>query len=392
MQMRQLKIAIIAAEASGDMLGASLITALKKYYPNAEFIGIAGEAMHAAGCETLVPVNQLSVMGIVEVLKKLPRLLKIRKHIIQYFFENPPDIYIGIDAPDFNLPIEKQLKKRGVLTVHYNSPTIWAWREKRVHNIAKSVNLMLALFPFEAAIYEKYNIPVRFIGHPLADEINHAYDVNQLRYQFGLPQKAPIVALMPGSRKGELTQIAPVFLKAAKLLMLKHPDVSFIAPMVNEQRAKQFTQYLEKYAKHLPVKIILSQSREAMAVSDIVLLASGTATLEALLLNKPMIVAYKVPFINYVIGKLLIKIDKFALPNLLAKEYIVPEFIQQNCTPENLANAANTQLNHLPISDVMLSRYQKIRQGLQRDASEHAALAIGQLLELKFNKHETIKV
>lgn len=392
MQTRQVKVAIVAAEASGDNLGASLIASLKNHYPNAQFVGIAGDAMQATGCTSLFPIHQLSVMGIVEVAKQLPKILKIRKTLIKYFTENPPDIYIGIDAPDFNLPIEKILKKQGVLTVHYNSPTVWAWREKRIHQIGKSINLMLALFPFEAAIYEKHNIPVRFIGHPLADEIQNNIDIGQLRYSLGLPQKAPLITLMPGSRKGELSKIAPVFIQAATRILKKQPNANFIAPMVSEQRAKQFKQYLRQYASHLPIKVTLKNSRQAMAASDIVLLASGTATLEALLLNKPMVVAYKVPFINYLIGKLLIKIDKFALPNLLAKEYIVPEFIQKQCTPDNLAKAVLEQLNSLPMNDVMALRYQKIRQGLQRDASEHAAQAISQLLELKFNQHETIKI
>lgn len=392
MQTRKVKIAIVAAEASGDNLGASLIISLKKKYPNAEFIGIAGDAMQACGCKSLFPINNLSVMGILEVAKRLPTLLNIRKTLIKYFTQNPPDIYVGIDAPDFNLPIEKTLKKQGVLTVHYNSPTIWAWREGRIHSIAKSINLMLTLFPFEAAIYETHNVPVRFIGHPLADEIHNDLDKKQLRYHFGLPQKAPLITLMPGSRKGELAKMAPIFIQAAKLILKKQPNANFIVPMVNEQRIKQFAQDLKQHAPHLPVQITLKKSREAMAASDIVLLASGTATLEALLLNKPMVVAYKVPVINYLVGKLLIKIDKFSLPNLLAEEYIVPEFIQQQCTPKNLASAVLEQLNNLPMNEVMALRYQKIRQGLQRDASEHAAQAISQLLELELDKHKAIKI
>jgi len=382
---RPVRVAIIAAETSGDLLGAGLIYALRRYYPQAEFIGVAGENMLNAGCKSLISIEQLSVMGIIEVAKRLPKLLKIRCFIRDYFIQNPPDVYIGIDAPDFNLPIEKALKAKGITTVHYVSPTVWAWREKRINAIAKSVNMMLALFPFEAAFYEKHQVPVRFVGHPLADSLSCAYDTESLRKQFLLPQKAAIITLMPGSRKGELTHIAPTFIKAAQQCLSKKPDLMFLAPMVNATCKKQFEACLNQYAPNLPIKVIIGQSRDAIAVSDVVLLASGTATLETLLLGKPMVVGYKVPFINYCIGKWLIKLDKFALPNLLASRNIVPEFIQKDCHEDNLSQAILKQLENLPLAYDTQQQYEKIHNGLQRNANEQAAVAICKLLEAQDN-------
>jgi lipid-A-disaccharide synthase len=378
-----MRIGIVAAEASGDLLGAGLIHALKQYYPDAEFVGIGGDAMQKAGCRTLYPITELSVMGILEVLKKLPSLLRIRYQTKQFFLKNRPDVYIGIDAPDFNLPIERALKTAGIPVVHYTSPTVWAWREKRLHTIAKSVNVMLTLFPFEAAFYERYGIPVRFVGHPLADKLPPLSLQSELRQQYGFPQNAPIVSILPGSRQGELSQIAPVFLQAAKRCLLKKPEMLFIAPMANKKRAIQFQHLLKHHAPDLPVKIVIQASEEAMILSDVVLVASGTATLEALLLNKPMVVGYKVPWLNYCIGKQLIKIDQFALPNLLAAAHLVPEFIQGDCEPVRLSQAILTQFEDLPLSSTLQTAYEHIRKGLTRDANQHAAKAVVQLLTLR---------
>lgn len=385
-------IAVVAGEASGDVLGAGVIHALRQYYPRAEFVGIGGEFMRQAGCLELFSIDQLSVMGIVEVIKKLPTILKIRRSILAFFKKNPPDVYIGIDAPDFNLPIEKRLKKQGVLTVHYCSPTVWAWRENRIHTIAKSVNLMLTLFPFEAAFYEKHHVPVRFVGHPLADILNADTPPSQLRSEYALPQKAVIVALMPGSRKGEIDKIAPAFIKAAKLCYQKRSDLIFVAPMINAVRAKQFHALVMKYAPHLPIKIFVGCSHEMIIAADFVLLASGTATLETLLLNRPMVVCYKVPWVNYLIGKCLIKIDRFALPNLLAQAHLVPELIQKECQPQSIAQVVLEQLTQLPMPQELAQNYQRIRQGLTRNANQHAAQAIGQLLDLKLHGNQTIEV
>lgn len=385
-------IAIVAAEASGDALGAGLIHALRQYYPQAEFVGVCGELMREAGCRELFSIEQLSVMGIVEVIKKLPTILKIRRSLLSFFKKNPPDLYIGLDAPDFNLPIERRLKKQGVLTVHYCSPTVWAWRENRIHSIAKSVNLMLTMFPFEAAFYEKHNVPVRFVGHPLADMLNPDINPSQLRSEYALPQKATIVALMPGSRKGEIDKIAPAFIKAANLCYHKRSDLIFVAPMINAARAKQFHSYLIKYAPHLPIKIFVGCAHEMIVAADFVLLASGTATLETLLLNRPMVVCYRVPWINYLIGKCLIKIDRFALPNLLAQAHLVPELIQKDCQAKRIAQVLLEQLHQLPMSQELAESFQMIRHGLARDANHHAAQAISQLLDLKLHGNQTIEV
>lgn len=383
-----MRIGIVAAEASGDLLGAALIQALKQYYPQAEFIGIAGDAMCEAGCKTLYPITTLSVMGIWEVLKKLPTILKIRRHVKRFFLKNPPDVYIGIDAPDFNLSIERGLKAANIPVVHYTSPTVWAWREKRLHTIAKAVDLMLTLFPFEAAFYERHAIPVRFVGHPLADRLSSDIPaMSKVRQSCDLPQNAPILAILPGSRQGELHHIGPAFIQAAKKCLTKMPDMLFIAPMANQKRAVQFHQLLKQYAPDLPIKVLVNQTSEAMIAADVVLVASGTATLEALLLNKPMVVGYKMPWLNYWIGKRLIKIDRFSLPNLLSEAHLVPEFIQKACSPQNLAKAILTHFAHLPCDEKLLIQYEKIRQGLTRKASEHAAKAVAQLVEVR--KHST---
>ncbi|MAZ39282.1 MAG: lipid-A-disaccharide synthase [Legionellales bacterium] len=381
MAKKPLCIAIVAAEDSGDILGADLIMALRQYYPDAKFIGVAGSRMLSVGCESLIPLSKLSVMGIIEVLKQLRQLLKLRNTICDFFIKNPPDVYIGIDAPDFNLPIEKKLKSQGIPTVHYVSPTIWAWREKRIHKIAKSVDMMLTVFPFEAAFYEKYGIPVRFVGHPLADKLLPSNDVSALRKKLSLPQKALVIALLSGSRKSELTHIAPSFIQAAQQSLLEKPDLIFITAAPNQQRADQFRHLLNKYAPNLSVTIYIDQSRDVIAAADLVLLASGTATLETLLLGKPMIVGYKVPWLNYIIGKILIKIDKFALPNILASEHIVPEFIQTCCTADNLKNTLLEQLANLPMSEMLDIKYEKIREGLKRNASEHAAYTVSQIID-----------
>lgn len=380
---KALRIGMIAAEPSGDLLGGQLIEALRALQPDLIVEGIAGPEMRSAGCHALFPVEQLSVMGIVEVLRHLPRLLRIRRQIIRHFLENPPDVLIGIDAPDFNLPIEAVLKKQGIPTVHYTSPTVWAWRRRRLKSIAKATDLMLALYPFEAAFYEERQIPVRFVGHPLADMIPMEIDSGQARAALNLPLDKKIVAILPGSRVSEIARLGPVFIETARWCRERVPDIHFVVPTVNAERRQQFALQLKQYGPELPFTLFDGQSREVMAASDAVLVASGTATLEALLLRRPMVVAYRLSTLSYWIAKCLVKIDKYSLPNLLAENHLVKEFIQNEVTPANLGPALLDCLNKPELRQRLDEEYKAIHCGLRRGASQQAAQAILGLVALK---------
>ncbi len=378
--MISLRIGMIAGEASGDLLGAGLIQSLKEIYPEIIIEGIAGSQMQAAGTRSLFPMDKLSVIGFSEVILRLRELLTIRSQTKKYFLDNPPDIFIGIDAPDFNLPIEKALKKAGILTVHYTSPTIWAWRYKRIFKIAKAVNLILCLFPFEAPYYDAVNVSARFIGHPLADLIPLEVDKIAARNALDLPQDAKIVALLPGSRFGEIKYLGPELLHAAELCLAKMPHLIFISPMINVQRKKQFEQLKAQLAPQLPLIIIEGQSRTAMAAADVIALASGTATLEALLLKKPMVVAYKGSALSYFIAKNLVKLKNFSLPNILAGEQLVPEFLQHTATPENIAQAVLHYFDDKNETEKLIQKFTDIHLRLKCNANEKAAQAIHELL------------
>lgn len=330
------KIAIVAGESSGDILGAGLIRELKKHYPDAVFEGIAGPLMQEAGCSSLFPLDELSIMGVVPILKKLPRLLSIRSQLISRWKTSPPELFIGIDAPEFNLGLAQKLKKEYIKTIHYVSPSIWAWRPKRIFKIEKSIDLMLCLFPFEQDVYKKHHIDNVCVGHSLADQIPLENDKQAARKTLNLDSNASYLCLMPGSRGSELNFLADDFIETAKLVEKAYPKMKFIAPMANEQRAVQFKQMLEQHLDAPDMEIIYGRSREAMIASDIILMASGTATLEAMLIKRPMVVAYKVGNLSYKIFKKMLVIDTFALPNLLSKENIVPEAIQEDCTPDVL--------------------------------------------------------
>lgn len=367
--IKKLNVAIVAGEASGDLLGAELIKVLARAVPDLNVVGIGGPLMIAAGCHSLFPMETLSVMGLVEVLGRLPAILKCRKQLYEYFSENKPDVFIGIDSPDFNLPLEKKLKSQGVLTIHYNSPTVWAWREKRLKNIAKSVDLMLTQFPFEAAFYEERQIPVRFVGHPLADLIPLEPDVAAARAELGIASDAKVVAILPGSRQSELKRLAKLFLDTANWCLERDPNLVFIAPMVNQKLHSEFSALLASQNYKLPLTILSGKSRVAMAASDVALLASGTATLEAMLLKKPMVVAYKLSPITYQIAKRMLKIDNYSLPNLLAEENLVPEFMQHAATIENLGSAILERLESKEISAKLKTAFTQIHHGLRRDAA-----------------------
>ncbi|MEH6813214.1 MAG: lipid-A-disaccharide synthase, partial [Motiliproteus sp.] len=317
-----MRIALVAGEASGDIIGAGLIKALKNRHPDIQFEGIGGPLMIEQGMESFFPMERLSVMGLVEVLGRFRELLGIRNQLRDRWLANPPDILIGIDAPDFNLSLERQLKEQGIATCHYVSPSVWAWREGRVKKIARSTDLMLCLLPFEKAFYDRHKVDARFIGHPLADEIPLETDTATARQQLGLDLDDTWVAMLPGSRGGEVERLAPLFLKAARWLLQRQPQLNFLIPAANDERYQQLKEMLD--GQQLPVQLVMGQSRTVMQASDAVLMASGTASLEGMLLKKPMVVAYRLAPLTYAIASRMLKIAYMSLPNLLANEPLVP--------------------------------------------------------------------
>lgn len=373
-----MRIAIVAGEPSGDLLGAGLIQELKARRPDAVFEGIGGTRMQAEGFESLYPLEELSVMGLVEVLRHLPRLLEIRRALVQRYLANPPDVFIGIDSPDFNLGLERQLRAGGVRTVHYVSPTVWAWRQGRIKGIRQAADLVLALFPFETAFYERQDVASVYVGHPAADRLPLEVDSARYRAALGLDPAAPVVALLPGSRGGEITQLGPLFAAAVGLIHAERPDCRFVAPMVSAERRAQFEAILAAAGVREQVQLLDGQSQAAMGAADCVLLASGTATLEAMLLKRPMVAAYRVaPATAWLVKTLrLIKTAHFALPNLLAGEAVIPELIQDDATPERLAAEVLAQLADTDGRTRLQARFAELHRQLRRDASARAAEAV----------------
>jgi lipid-A-disaccharide synthase len=370
--------AMVVGEHSGDTLGAGLINALRQKHPSAKFVGIGGPKMQALGFNSLFAMDELSVMGIVEVLGRIKRLMYVRKYLINYFTENSPTVFIGIDAPDFNIGLELKLKLQGIKTVHYVSPSVWAWREKRIFKIAKATNLVLALLPFEKQFYDKHNVPCTFVGHPLADDIVMHSDKTLAREKLGLDKHKKILALMPGSRSGELSRLVEDFLNSAKQLYNEDTDLIFVAPMVSEQRAKQFQFIKSNIAAELPVKIIINQTQDVMAASDCLLTASGTVTLEAALIKRPMVICYKFTAITFLLAKWLVKLQWFSLPNLLANKSLVPELLQSEVCPTNIVPLIKTRLYE---DQTQLNEsFTDIHQKLKCNASQQSANAILQIL------------
>ena len=386
---RPLRIGVVAGEASGDLLGARLLQALQRQLPNATFAGVCGPEMKALGCKSLFPIERLSVMGLTEVLGRYFDLRRARSEVIRHFLDNPPDLFIGIDSPGFNLGIEHALKRAGIPTVHYVSPQVWAWRTWRVRKIRQSVDLMLTLFPFEEEFYRGHGVPAVFAGHPLADEIQGDIDTRGARGKLKLPADGQIVALMPGSRVTELKAHADLFIKTASWLHQRDPGLHFVIPFVNRATLTLFEQAIKKNeAWDLPITRVHGHSRVALAAADVVLLASGTATLEALLLRRPMVVTYRVSPLSYWLIKKFSHIKLYAMPNHLAGSEVVPEILQCQATPVRLGSAVERFLKYPGQSVSVLRAYEKIHAQLRGNASGQAAQSIISLLQ-KQKPHAT---
>ncbi|MFC0180076.1 lipid-A-disaccharide synthase [Thorsellia kenyensis] len=379
----QITIGLVAGEVSGDILGAGLITELKMRYPNAKFVGVAGPRMKALGCEAWFEMDELAVMGVVEVLARLPRLLSIRKQLLKRFTALQPDVFIGIDAPDFNLTLEHRLKQTGIKTVHYVSPSVWAWRQKRIFKIAKATHLVLALLPFEKAFYDKHQVPCLFVGHTLADKLPLVADKIAARQALNLSIDGQYLAILPGSRTAEMSLLSPVFLASAIRLKSQFPNLQFIVPMVNATKKAIFAEFLKKYAPDINVHIFEGQSTEVLTAADATLLASGTATLECMLAKSPMVVGYKMRKLNYWIGKQLVKTKFISLPNLLADKPIVLELLQDECHVENIVKGLTPLLESQDNNFALKSIFTDLHKKIKCNADEKAAEAVISLINKK---------
>lgn len=378
--IQAITFAIVVGEHSGDTLGEGLMKQLQKAHPSAKFVGIGGPKMQALGFESLFDMDELSVMGVFEVLGRLRRLLHIRKSLTEYFIQTPPDVFIGIDAPDFNLTLEQRLKQQGIKTVHYVSPSVWAWREKRVFKIEKATNMVLSLLPFEKAFYDKHQVPCTFVGHSLADDIPLYSDKAEAREKLALNQNAKILALMPGSRGGELSRLVEPFLATAEQLIARknEQELIFVVPMISEKRAQQFKELHAKYAPHIPVTIIIGKTQQVMAASDCLLTASGTVTLEAALIKRPMVICYKFNPLTYHMFKGFVKLKWFSLPNLMANKALVPELLQSQVTVDNILPLVEERL--YSDQSQLNQEFIEIHRTLKQNASEKAAMAVLNLM------------
>ncbi len=379
---REVSIGMVAGEASGDILGAGLIKALRKRYPNARFEGIGGPLMIKEGFRSHVPMERLSVMGLVEVLGRLFELIGIRRKIKKYFKRKRPDVFIGIDAPDFNIGLELALRKAGIKTGHYVSPSVWAWRQKRVFKIARAVDLMLALFPFEAKFYKDHSVSVRFVGHPLADQIPDSADKVSARQELDMQVEGgeKVVALLPGSRSGELAYIGKSMIETASWLYERDSTIRFVLPYVNDERYEQIRQIINEVPHAPPIMLVKGRSRTVMAASDVIVLASGTATLEAMLLKRPMVVVYKVSKITHFIMKRLLKAPFISLPNLLANKALVPELLQDQASAPLIGQSVIDRLDSSTSKQTELE-FSELHNSIRLDASEEAAKAVCDLIE-----------
>jgi lipid-A-disaccharide synthase len=381
---KTLRVGIVAGEASGDILAAGLIKQLKKRFPYATFEGIAGPKMQAQGCYSLFDMEELSVMGLVEVLSRIRRLMFVRKSLLQHFLANPPDVFIGVDAPDFNLGLELKLKKQGIKTVQYVSPTVWAWREKRIFKIAKATNLVLSIFPFEKQVYDKHQIPCEFVGHTMADDIDIKPDQQKARQALNIKPDERILAVLPGSRKREVDSLLDIFMQSCLLLKSDVADLKVVIPVVNRQRKEQVDEYIQTHLPELNLQVVIGHAREVMIAADAVLLASGTATLEAMLCKKNMVTAYKLSGLTYIMMKWLYKAKYFALPNVLADKKLIPELLQDEVQPLKISQLLLPMLtNHDNEQQrALITQFEVLHESLKKNADVQSASAVANLLGL----------
>ncbi|WP_192074262.1 lipid-A-disaccharide synthase [Vibrio sp. S12_S33] len=371
---KPLRIGIVVGELSGDTLGEGFIKAIKQQYSNAEFVGIGGPKMMAQGCKSLFEMEELAVMGLVEVLGRLPRLLKVKAQLVKYFKDNPPDVFVGIDAPDFNLRLELDLKKAGIKTVHYVSPSVWAWRPKRIFKIDAATDLVLAFLPFEKAFYDKYQVACEFVGHTLADAIPLQPDKMAARELLRLEAAKQWLAVLPGSRGGEVGLIAKPFIETCRQIKQKYPDIGFVVAAVNSKRRQQFEEIWQATAPELDFMIVEDTARNVITAADAVLLASGTVALECMLLKRPMVVGYKVNRLTgWLVQKLAIT-EYVSLPNILAGEELVKEFILDQCEAEFLYPEVDKMLSG--DNSTLIERFTEMHQWIRKDADKQAAKAV----------------
>ncbi|WP_044100441.1 lipid-A-disaccharide synthase [Acinetobacter pittii] len=390
MANRKLKIGIVVGEVSGDTLGVKLMRSFREQGIDAEFEGIGGPQMIAEGFNSYYPMETLSVMGIVEVLKDLKKLFAVRDGLINQWTQHPVDIFIGIDAPDFNLRLSKSIKEKNlpIKTVQYVSPSVWAWRQGRVHGIKQSIDLVLCLFPFEKVFYERYEVPAAFVGHPLAKQLPLENPIQIAKQQLGLNENQKHIALLPGSRKGEVERLLPMLLGAANILHTKYPDIQFLIPAINDARKQQIEQGVEQLAPQLKAKIHILENtdseskigRMVMNASDVIALASGTATLEAMLMHRPMVTFYKLHWLTYLIAKFLVKIPYYSLPNIIAGKKVIEELIQADATPENLA-AEIEKLMNVETAQIQVMQHLTMHKQLISGNTEDPVQVILKVLE-----------
>ncbi|EKF9797831.1 lipid-A-disaccharide synthase [Vibrio cholerae] len=376
---RPLRIGIVVGELSGDTLGEGFIKAIRARYPDAEFVGIGGPKMNALGCQSLFDMEELAVMGLVEVLGRLPRLLKVKAELVKYFTANPPDVFVGIDAPDFNLRLELSLKQAGIKTVHYVSPSVWAWRQNRIHGIAAATHLVLAFLPFEKAFYDKFNVPCEFIGHTLADSIPLASDKLAARQLLGLDEQHRWLAVLPGSRGSEMKMLAEPFIATCQKLQARYPDLGFVVALVNAKRRAQFEQTWQQVAPELNFVLVDDTARNVITAADAVMLASGTVALECMLLKRPMVVGYRVNAFTAFLAKRLLKTPYVSLPNILAGEELVKELLQEHCTVDNLYHEVSRLLES--DNQALMDKFTEMHQWIRKNADQQAAQAVLHLIQ-----------
>jgi lipid-A-disaccharide synthase len=377
MQQKRIVIGIVAGEASGDLLGSHLMTALKAARPDIHFVGIGGPKMQSVGMEVMFPMEKLAVRGYVEVLRHYREIVGIRRKLRSHFLDNRPDLFIGVDAPDFNLDLELALKNAGITTIHYVSPSIWAWRGERINKIKRAVSRMLALFPHEPKIYSDAGVPVDYVGHPLADMLPDYPKRTEMRETMRIPLHAKVFAFLPGSRQSEVKYLAHTYIETAKLVLQQIPDARFLVPLVSRETRGIFEQAMyDCNAQELPITLLFGHAQDAMIAADGVLVASGTATLECALLKRPMVITYRMPAFSWWMIKRKRYQPYFGLPNILCERFVVPELIQEDATPENLAQALVNQVNDGRAVTQLEQTFHELHRTLRQDTAQKAAAAI----------------